>query len=308
MVKIRSKIKFLKTSFFYELVKLKTLKKIFVMCHSIFALPIPPPGLPWVKMKMRMQFREWGSSFSCSSQRGVRFYSDGLPRPGGGMGNAKIEWHIREKNFSKFPFRPIRIKMLVSKFWVLTNFYLVNFSQLNQKCGLVSSSSNSFVLSGKKIIKSFHFVQFGKNCVFWNCLAENGRSPPQIYVGFLRRGLVSNHRLDSSFYWKACKALVIIWNLIMVWDVSRMVRVINYHHDNESSIPSRGRQLKHYLSIFWGIHYNLTDFSRPCAGSVAHLASTAGTQALALGALNMSCSNPYDSFNFRFAVYKEDTC
>ena len=42
MVKIRSKIKFLKTSFFYELVKLETLKKIFVMCHSIFALPIPP--------------------------------------------------------------------------------------------------------------------------------------------------------------------------------------------------------------------------------------------------------------------------
>ena len=167
MVKIRSKIKFLKTSFFYELVKLETLKKIFVMCHSIFALPIPPPGLPWVKMKMRMQFREWGSSFSCSSQRGVRFYSDGLPRPGGGMGNAKIEWHIREKIFSKFPFRPIRIKMLVSKFWFLTNFYLVNFAQLNQKCGIVSSSSNSFVLIGKKIIKSFHFVQFGKNCVFW---------------------------------------------------------------------------------------------------------------------------------------------
>ena len=46
MVKIRSKIKFLETSFFYELVKLETLKKIFVMCHSIFALPIPPPGTP----------------------------------------------------------------------------------------------------------------------------------------------------------------------------------------------------------------------------------------------------------------------
>ena len=166
MVKIRSKIKFLKTSFFYELVKLETLKKIFVMCHSIFALPIPPPGLPWVKMKMRMQFREWGSSFSCSSQRGVRFYSDGLPRPGGGMGNAKIEWHIREKNFSKFPFRPIRIKMLVSKFWFLTNFYLVNFSQLNQKCGIVSSSSNSVVLIRKKNFQKFPLRPIRENLCF----------------------------------------------------------------------------------------------------------------------------------------------
>ena len=196
--------------------------------------------------------------------------------------------------------------MLVSKFWFLTNFYLVNFSQLNQKCGIVSSSSNSFVLIRKKIIKSFHFVQFGKICVFWNCLAENGRSPPQIYVGFLRRGLVSNHRFDSSFYWKACKAIVIIWNLIMVWDVSRMVRVLNFHHDNESSIPSRGWQLKHYLSILFG------EFTIIWPISVALVRAAWRTwlalQALALGALNMSCSNPYDSFNFRFAVYKEDTC
>ena len=127
-----------------------------------------------------------------------------------------------------------------------------------------------FFATEPKMRNSFQFVQFcrpnqekkfskvstssisGKNCVFWNCLAENGRKPPQIYVGFLRRGLVSNHRLDSSFYWEACKALVIIWNLIMVWDVSRMVRVMSYHHDNESSIPSRGWQLKHYLSIFLG--------------------------------------------------------
>ena len=143
MVKIRSKIKFLKTTFFYELVKLETLKKIFVMCHSIFALPIPPPGLPWVKMKMRMQFREWGSSFSCSSQRGVRFYSDGLPRPGGGMGNAKIEWHIMEKNFSKFPFRPIRIKMLVSKLWFFDQFL---------PC--------KFFATEPKMRNSFQFVQF----------------------------------------------------------------------------------------------------------------------------------------------------
>ena len=131
-----------------------------------FFVTHPPPGLPWVKMKMRMQFREWGSSFSCSSQRGVRFYSDGLPRPGGGMGNAKIEWHIREKNFSKFPFRPIRRKMLVSKFWFLTNFYLVNFSQLNQKCGIVSSSSNSFVQIGKKFLKASASSNWGKIMFF----------------------------------------------------------------------------------------------------------------------------------------------
>ena len=191
MVKIRSKIKFLKTSFFYELVKLETLKKIFVMCHSIFALPIPPPGLPWVKMKMRMQFREWGSSFSCSSQRGVRFYSDGLPRPGGGMGNAKIEWHIREKNFSKFPFRPIRIKMLVSKFWFLTNFYLVNFSQLNQKCGIVSSSSNSVVLIRKKNFQKFPLRPIRENLCFlelfswkWPFPSSNLRQIFKERVGF----------------------------------------------------------------------------------------------------------------------------
>ena len=104
MVKIQSKIKFLKTSFFYELVKLETLKKIFVMCHSIFALPIPPPGRPWVKMKMRMQFREWGSSFSCSSQRGVRFYSDGLPRPGGGWVTQKLNDTLGKKIFQSFHF------------------------------------------------------------------------------------------------------------------------------------------------------------------------------------------------------------
>ena len=132
-----------------------------------FCVTHPPPGTPLGQNENEDAVPRVGILFSVQFPERGKILQWWPPPSWGGMGNAKIEWHIREKNFSKFPFRPIRIKMLVSKFRFLTNFYLVNFSQLNQKCGIVSSSSNSFVLIGKKIIKSFHFVQFGKNCVFW---------------------------------------------------------------------------------------------------------------------------------------------
>ena len=98
-----------KNQFFENLIFLRigqngNFEKNFCYVPFNFCVAHPPPGLPWVKMKMRMQFREWGSYFSCSSLRGVRFHSDGLPLPGGGMGNAKIESHIRENIFQSFHF------------------------------------------------------------------------------------------------------------------------------------------------------------------------------------------------------------
>ena len=44
-------------------------------------VPIQPLGIPWVKMKIRMQFRGLGSKIRCCFDPG-------------GMGNAKIECHI----------------------------------------------------------------------------------------------------------------------------------------------------------------------------------------------------------------------
>ena len=131
-----------------------------------FCVTHPPPGTPLGQNENEDAVPRVGILFFVQFPERGKILQWWPPPSWGGMGNAKIEWHIREKNFSKFPFRPIRIKMLVSKFWFLTNFYLVNFSQLNQKCGIVSSSSNSVVLIRKKNFQKFPLRPIRENLCF----------------------------------------------------------------------------------------------------------------------------------------------
>ena len=62
-----------------------------------------PPGIPWVKLKIRMQFRGLGSKNRCSSHPGVNFPSD-IPVGHSGA----VPWVVSYKNLLNcvpiFPF------------------------------------------------------------------------------------------------------------------------------------------------------------------------------------------------------------
>ena len=158
------KSNFWKQHFFTNWSNWKLWKK-FSLCVIQFLRYPSPPGTPLGQNENEDAVPRVGILFFVQFPERGKILQWWPPPSWGGMGNAKIEWHIREKNFSKFPFRPIRIKMLVSKFWFLTNFYLVNFSQLNQKCGIVSSSSNSVVLIRKKNFQKFPLRPFREKIV-----------------------------------------------------------------------------------------------------------------------------------------------
>ena len=80
---------FLKHVFLQKLNDLEHLKFFFVMCLSNFASPLPPPGISHVQSP--------GSPLGTS--RGGYPGDCTCALPGGGMGDAKIEFHITKKNF-----------------------------------------------------------------------------------------------------------------------------------------------------------------------------------------------------------------